>query len=347
MKRFFHRLCAALTPLCLAVQATVGFYALAVPSSYVVAQGQALTLPAPLTAESDSVPVAADYDATLKLLGVFPVKQVSVRQADNLQVLVGGTVFGMKLYTDGVLVVGLSDVDTASGAVNPAKQAGVKKGDVIEQIDGKSVSAKADVARAVEHSAGRVMTVRLRRDGVSFTARFAAVMSESEKQYKAGLWVRDSSAGLGTMTFYLPASGLFAGLGHPLCDTDTGERLPVATGEIVPARIYGITKGVVGDAGELCGGFDGRAFGALTLNCERGVYGTVSALPGGGELMEVAPRQEVQTGAAQIWCTLGNDGVQRYEVEIRRVRYNGEQDMTVVVTDPRLLERTGGIVQGM
>lgn len=350
MRQFFRRLCAVLAPLCLAAEAGIGYYASAVPSAYVVAEGEGLTLPALLTADGVQ---AADggvdgYEATLRLLGAFPVKQVAVREIGDAEVILGGEVFGMKMYTSGVLVVGMSDVDADGGNRHPAADAGIQTGDVIESIDGQEVSTKAEVAQAVERSAGRPMTLRVRRDGVAFTVRFAAALSASENRYKAGIWVRDSSAGIGTMTFYLPRDGVFAGLGHPICDVDTGETLPISGGEIVPARIYSITRGVSGDAGELCGGFDGDTCGRLCANVADGVYGTADTLPPEPTLIEIAPRQEVHEGAARIRCTLDSSGPQWYDVEIRRVRYSGgTQDMEIVVTDPALLTRTGGIVQGM
>ncbi len=350
MRRFFRRLCALLTPLCLAAQAGIGFYAHALPSSYVVAAGNRLSLPAPVTARGARAASAgaAEYDATLRLFGVFPVKRISVHEASDMEVVLGGTVFGMKLYTSGVLVVGLTDVDTAGGSAHPAADAGVQKGDVIESIDGQAVSTKGEVAALVEQSAGRPMTLQVRRDGVTFPVRFAATRSVGEGRYKAGLWVRDSSAGIGTMSFYLPSNGVFAGLGHPICDVDTGEVLPISGGEIVPARIYSITRGVGGDAGELCGGFDGGCCGDLLVNDRNGVYGVAAELPSDGEVVAVAPRQEVTAGAARLRCTLDDSGPAWYDIEIRRVRYSGgEQDMDIVVTDPALLSRTGGIVQGM
>lgn len=348
MKGFFRRLCAVLTPLCLAVQVGVGFYAAQVPSAYVVAGDDSLRLSAPLTAESEAVAAdAAEFGATVKLLGVFPVKQVSVHRADDMEVLLGGEVFGMKLYTSGVLVVGLTDVDAAGGCRHPAQDAGIRAGDVIESINGQTVTTKGEVAALVERSNGQPMTLRVRRDGVTATVRFAAVMSVGEGRYKAGLWVRDSSAGIGTVTFTVPATGAFAGLGHPICDADTGEVLPIATGEIVPARIYSITRGVSGDAGELCGGFDGACYGTLTVNGATGVYGRLRAPQTTGEWITVAPRQEVTAGPAQLRCTLDDTGPQWYDVQITKVRCGGEQDMDITVTDPELLRRTGGIVQGM
>jgi len=347
IKRFFRRLCFLLTPLCAAVLVAVGAYGAAVPSAYVVAGNSELVLPAPLTAV-EAVSQTEEHAAQIRLLGVFPVKEVAVRQANDMQVVLGGEVFGMKLYTDGVLVVGLTDVDTKSGNRNPAAEAGICKGDVIHAINGVAVTTMNEVATIVEQSNGALLDVEVQRDGIAFHARFAPALSVSEGRYKAGLWVRDSSAGIGTLTFYHPASGVFAGLGHPVCDADTGEILPIAAGEAVAARVYSVDRGVCGDAGSLCGGFAGRAFGTLRQNGENGVYGTAENWRTAAELIEVAPRQEVVTGAAQIRCTVDHGEPRWYDVQITKVRYAGDrEDMHLTVTDEELLAATGGIVQGM
>lgn len=346
MKRFFRRLCVCLTPVCAAALVAIGVYGATVPSTYVVAGNSELSLPLPLTAVETAS--AADHAAEIRLLGVFPVKEVAVRQADNMQVVLGGEVFGMKLYTDGVLVVGMTDVDTSVGNRNPAAEAGICKGDLIRSINGEAVTTMKEVAAAVEQSEGAQLDMEIMRDGVSFHARFTPVFSVSENRYKAGIWVRDSSAGIGTLTFYHPTSGVFAGLGHPVCDADTGEILPIAAGEAVAARVYSVDRGVRGDAGSLCGGFAGRAFGTLRQNDENGVYGTAEHWSRSSELVEIAPRQEVTTGAAQIRCTVDDGEPRWYDVTITKVRYAGDrEDMHLTVTDPDLLTVTGGIVQGM
>lgn len=343
MKRFFRRLCLVLTPLCLAVQAAVGVCAAAVPSAYVVANGGSLELPAPLTVRAN-----AKGEASVQFLGVFPVKSVSVRQAEDMQVVLGGDVFGMKMYTDGVLVVGMTAVDTQNGNRNPAKEAGICKGDLIQTVNGMTVTTKGQVARLIEQSNGAPLSVTVKRDGVTFPVQFTPVYSVGEGCYKAGLWVRDSTAGLGTLTFYHPASGVFAGLGHPVCDVDTGEILPISEGEAVPANVYSVNRSVEGSAGSLCGGFAGRTFGKLCQNGTNGVYGTATRWRGDGEMIAVAPRQEVSTGAAQIRCTVAGDTPQWYDVKITKVRWTGDrEDMHIEVTDPDLLAATGGIVQGM
>lgn len=343
MRRFFRFLCVVLTPLCVAVQGAVGFYSRSVPSAYVVAAGGQLSLPPPLTAAA----AKGQERATVSLLGMFPVKEVTVKEAGDMQVILGGGVFGMKLYTDGVLVVGFTDVDSPVGNRCPAAEAGLRMGDLIKTVDGTPVTARSEVAKLLEESGGRPVRVTVCRDGVTFPVTFTPVRSLTEDRYKAGLWVRDSSAGIGTVSFYLPKGRVLAGLGHPVCDPDTGGILPIQSGEALPARIYGVTKSVKGDAGEICGGFDGIPFGRLKENGVAGVYG-VTDQPLQGELVTVASRQEVHTGAARLVCSLDNGPPQGYDILISRVRFGGgDQDMEITVTDPRLLSRTGGIVQGM
>ena len=331
-----------MAPLCLAAQGAVGFYARSVPASYVVAAGAELSLPAPLTAVAGS-----GERTTVSLWGMIPVKEVSVKEAGDMQVILGGGLFGMKMYTDGVLVVGLTDVDGPGGNCRPAAEAGIRVGDLIRKVDGVPVTATAELARLLERSEGRPVTVTLHRDGVTFPVSFAPVLSMVEGKCKAGLWVKDSAAGIGTVSFYLPRGRVLAGLGHPVCDGDTGGILPLLTGEAMDARVFGVTGSVKGSAGEICGGFEGDPLGTLRVNGDTGVYGVMDQIPP-GELITVAPKQEIRTGPAQVVCTLDNGPPCRYEILITRVRRGGgEQDMEITVTDPDLLARTGGIVQGM
>ena len=199
----------------------------------------------------------------------------------------------------------------------------------------------------ISDSGGKKVTLRLERDGVAFDASFTPVKVVGEGSYRAGLWVRDSAAGIGTLTFYNPADGTFGGLGHPVCDVDTGERMSLSGGEIVPARIFGITKGKAGKPGELKGCFDTGSLGELTQNGNNGLYGSLSAYPFGWQTMAVAHRQQVQEGAAQIVCTVDGTRPQAYDVRIEKVRYGGAEstrNLVIRVTDPELLQATGGIV---
>ena len=171
--------------------------------------------------------------------------------------------------------------------------------------------------------------------------------SKVDSKFKAGLWVRDSSAGIGTVTFYDRKNGIFAGLGHAVCDVDTGEELPISGGDAVNAAVKGCYKGKDGSPGELCGVFAPGEIGELYENCGIGVYGAFSELPKTGE-MPVAIVDEVKTGKAQIISTVDADGPQYYDIEITKIyTKSGQRNMIIEVRDKRLIEKTGGIVQGM
>ena len=349
-----------LTLSCALVFGVVGYMGRLLPDRYTVSYGQQVCIgewvqSRPVTLRGDTVrastvPAGGQYRTSLTLGGIIPVKNVTVTVTEDTVVMVCGTPFGIKLYTKGVLVVGLSDVDTAAGKVNPAAAAGVCVGDTILAINGQAVETGDAVGALIRASGGKKVTLRLERDGVEFDAAFTPVKAAGEEAYRAGLWVRDSAAGIGTLTFYNPADGTFGGLGHPVCDVDTGERMSLSGGEIVPARIFGITKGKAGKPGELKGCFDTGSWGTLTKNSDNGLYGSLTAYPFGWQTMAVAHRQQVQEGAAQIVCTVGGTRPKAYDAVIEKVRYGGAdstRNLVIRVTDPALREATGGIVQGM
>lgn len=290
------------------------------------------------------------YNAQLSLGGVIPVKTVRAEVLGRRVVQVCGTPFGIKMFANGAMVVGFSDIYTAQGYQNPAKTAGLKLGDVIVSIAGHETRTNEDVAEALQQLKGAPAEVVFQRDGHEKTVRLTAVMDLSTNTYRTGMWVRDSSAGIGTMTFIDNATGTFAGLGHSIHDSDTGKTLGLLKGEIVPVEITGVEKGSAGAPGELKGRFlTAAAAGDITVNGETGVYGTVSSVQDGID-MELALAQEVTTGRAEIITTIEGRTPQRYEVEIEKIALNASdanRNMVVHVTDPVLLQNTGGIVQGM
>ena len=360
MRVLFRCVFWLLTAACALVLGAVGYMQETLPDCYTVGYGQSVQVGkwvqsrTPLQSENarsaSTVPAGGEYRACLTLGGLIPVKDVTVTVSEDTVVMVCGTPFGIKLYTKGVLVVGLSDVDTAAGKVNPAAAAGVCIGDSILAINGQAVETGEQVGALIRDNGGRRLTLRLERDGVEFDAAFTPVKAAGEEEYRAGMWVRDSAAGIGTLTFYDPESGTFGGLGHAVCDVDTGEPMALSGGEIVPGRIFGITKGKAGNPGELKGCFESGTLGTLTANGDSGLYGTLSAYPYGWQTMAVARRQQVQEGATQIVCTVDGTRPQAYDAVIEQVRYGGAgttRNLVIRVTDPELLEATGGIVQGM
>lgn len=285
----------------------------------------------------------------LSLGGILPLKTVRTVVTDRPVLRVCGTPFGIKMFSEGALVVAFSDIPTESGRANPAKEAGLKLGDWIVQIGQELIRSNRDLSAALQKVGGLAVTVTYRREGVTGTTQLIPAQGE-DGRWKAGMWVRDSSAGVGTMTFVDENQGVFGGLGHPISDSDTGENIALRSGEIVPCTIIGYTKGRVGDPGELKGQFsNGLSIGTIQKNSASGVFGTVRR-GFDGEYMPIAFAQEVKVGPAEILTTLDGDKPTRYQVEIERIQYNTDGDkhnLLVRVTDPTLLEETGGIVQGM
>lgn len=361
MKKWIKGICGFLTAGCGLIMGAVTVLTNSTPAQFYVVEGTTLELNGAMAVtdqknedgglvRASALSAGSSYHATLKLFGLFPVKDVAVNVVDQPLVVPCGTPFGIKMYTDGVLVVSMSDVDTSAGSFNPAKAAGIKVGDVILTINGEEVTTTEQVGKLVEESGGQTMTFQIRRDNIVFDIRFTPAKSVNENRWKAGLWVRDSSAGIGTLTFYDPVNQSFGGLGHAVCDVDTGEVLPISSGEIVPARIYSIVKGVSGTPGELRGGFESGSLGQLLTNGETGIYGALTQKPVNGQAIPVCMKQQVHTGEAQVLTTINGTEPKLYDIRIDQVRYNDSsptRNMVIVITDEELLEETGGIVQGM
>lgn len=289
--------------------------------------------------------------ANIRLLNVIPIKNVNVNLVEEKELIPCGTPFGVKIFTQGVMIIGLSDIKTDDGVFNPAKSAGIKKGDIILNINGKEVLSNEDILKIVEESNGQSINLNIRRSNLVFEVNLSPVKSSSDQMYKIGLWVRDSSAGIGTMTFFDPASNCFAGLGHGICDIDTGELLPLSHGDIMKASINGVIKGEKGSPGELKGAFsNNEVIGNLRSNSFAGVYGELKCCPIQNELLPIAMKQQVKIGKAKILTTISSDTPRYYNIEITSINYNENapsKNMVILITDEELIETTGGIVQGM
>ena len=289
------------------------------------------------------------YDVNVSFLKILPVKNSSLTVSERDYVAISGELFGLRLFTEGIIIVGIDEVKTAKGNISPARKAGLQKGDVIISIDNVKVKSCNEVSEIIEKSSGRVMKLECSRKGKTFETDFRTAYSETEGKYKAGIWIRDSAAGIGTMTFFDPERKTFAALGHGVCDVDTGEILPVFEGDIVKADVNGCYKGQKGKAGELCGVFSSESKGVLYLNSKCGVYGELFSLPETDTLYPVAFNDEVKKGKAQIVSTVDEKGPQLYDIEITKISEENSEDKNLVIkiTDDDLLSKTGGIVQGM
>ena len=303
-----------------------------------------------LSASGKSDSIGEEFNVELKAFGIIPFSTVSVEVVDELQVSVLGTPFGMKLYTEGVLVIDMTDVETENGNVNPAKDAGIEIGDYIVSVDGRKISTNEELGAAVEASAGNEMKLEIKRGGKTKIIRFCAVLSKETNSYKVGLWVRDSSAGIGTLTFYSPATGVVCGLGHGVCDEDTEELLKLDSGELVTAEIISVEKGSSGSPGQLKGKFTYSSIGAIDLNSECGVFSLLKGRLNLSNLTEIALKQEVKDGDAQLLCTVNGETPKLFSCSIKKKNsayLSPTKNLIVTVTDKELLNLTGGIVQGM
>ncbi len=289
-------------------------------------------------------------DADAMLLGIIPLKTVSVSVFDKLSLCPGGMPFGVKLSTDGILVIGVGQVDCEGQNKNPCAEAGIRQGDVITAVNKKAVKGGSEFQDVVKESGGKELLISVLRDGKEYEFKVTPALSSSDDCYKLGLWIKDRAAGIGTVTFYDPENKTFAGLGHGICDAETGLLLPMREGSVFSVRIDGVVRGEAGEPGELKGYFTSGKVGALYANTHYGVFGAVTEAPAGmGEAIPIGLRSDVTEGEAHIRCTVGDAGLSEYSVNISKIDTSSHstKNFVVEVTDPALLEATGGIVQGM
>ena len=286
---------------------------------------------------------AGNMQVSLNLFGKLPVKEITVNVLPKTTVIPIGKAIGMKLYTNGVLVVGMSEIE----GEKPYENTGIQEGDRIIEINHEKIDNTNELIDTVNKSMGEQLEVKYIRQEETKTASIKPVRTQDE-QYKLGLWVRDAAAGVGTMTFYEPSSGMFGSLGHGITDIDTSELIEIANGDLVTTNIISIAKGEKGSPGEIRGTIEGGIkLGDISKNTAFGVYGNVTNTTriknGKFTEMEVALRNEIKQGKAEILCELDNGKIDSYEIEIERIYKNNNEDnksMVIKVTDQRLIEKT-------
>ena len=283
------------------------------------------------------------------------IKSVDVSVLPRTTVIPVGNIAGVKLYTNGVLVVGMSEIEGEdSKTYKPYENTGIEEGDTIVKINDNLISSTDDLIEKVNMSKGEKVEIEYIHDEETKECSITPVKT-SEEEYKLGLWVRDSAAGVGTVTFYEPSTQRFGALGHGITDIDTGDLLNIASGEFVTAQVLNIKKGENGNPGKIQGTVEEQeTIGDITKNTEFGIYGKIQDLSSlnidTSKEMEVAMREEIELGKATILCSLDNQTVKEYEIEITKIyrdnNYNNKS-MEIKVTDEELIEKTGGIIQGM
>ncbi len=364
MKALKYTFCGIYIILCLLVTALcvlLYYYSNSIDNNYKITKGNGFNIETrlPVTTEYQGVRVGESNEINVvgstlkvdvKLLGVIPIKTTTLEVVEETYVAVLGSPFGIKIFTDGVLVIDMESVETTRGNENPAVDAGIKTGDYIISIDGNKVYTNEDVAQYVEDSNGAELNFTIKRDGIFKTVILTPAFSNADGRYKAGLWVKDSTAGLGTLTFYSPYNDMLCGLGHAMYESNTGTVLNFRRGELVGAQIKSVVRGTSGIPGELKGTLTYNSLGSLYENCLSGVYGSATCIIDTENLTQIAHKQEIIDGPATIICTVDGDGPKSFSCEINIGNFSVNdtiQNMTVTITDPKLLDITGGIVQGM
>ncbi|MBR6598833.1 MAG: SpoIVB peptidase [Oscillospiraceae bacterium] len=363
MKKLIKKFTFFLTLSVFTLFGTLTYYSYHLPDSYYCDSDSGMNITfgkiLKITARPENLSGTAPVDkissgttkAQLMLMNVIPIKSVEVQNIDVPMLSPCGKPFGIKLIMDGVMVIKTGDVVCNGKNISPAKNAGIKKGDIIKSVNGTEITSNNELEKAVSDLSSRKIQIVLIRDGKEICTEISPVYSDSDGKYKLGIWVRDSSAGIGTVTYLDTLTNTFGGLGHPVCDSDTGQIIPLSSGEVMEVNICGVKKGICGTPGELQGSFSGpESCGMLMINNKYGVFGTISPDFSASEPIPMALKQDIKTGKAHIYSTLSGDEPEVYEIEIEEIDYNTDntsKNMVIKITDKELLKKSGGIVQGM
>lgn len=271
----------------------------------------------------------------------------AIQTNEEKKVAIGGMPFGIKLFTNGVMVIKLDDVKTGSETCCPAKDASIKINDVITKINDENVTSNEQVMDLIENSNGSPITLTIRRNQKTLTTELKT-REDSNGHFRAGMWIKDSGAGIGTITYFDTETNSFAALGHGICDSDTNSLLPLKKGEILPATITSVTKSTNGKPGSLNGYFENETLGNVLLNNELGVYGKIEGKVEKAALYQMADKTEIRRDKAKMICTIDESGPKEYDINIISVRpFSNSKSLVIEVTDETLLQKTGGIIQGM
>lgn len=286
----------------------------------------------------------------VNLFDTLNLSSLSVNVIPKTTVVPLGNAIGLKLYTEGVLVVGMTEIE----GEKPFENTGLEEGDRIISINDKKIENTEDLIETVNDMQGKKIKIKyISNSNEELTTNITPVKTK-DNEYKLGLWVRDAAAGVGTASFYEPSSGMFASLGHGITDIDTGKLITIANGELVNSNIITVVKGEKGKPGEIRGSIEGQTkLGDILKNTSFGIFGKITneaKLQSTQKEMEVLARNEIKQGKAQIICELENDSKKYYDIEIQKIYTANNKDnksMLIKVTDKELLEKTGGIIQGM
>jgi stage IV sporulation protein B len=325
-------------------------------SAALVSQNSNITLDQGKHSVSMTASENGKNEMMLEFAGI-PIKKVDVHVLKDFRVIPGGQSIGVKLNTVGVLVVGHHQINTISGKKSPGEIAGIKVGDIITEINGNKIEKMTDVAPFVQSAGqeGKALDIVISRESGKFTTKLTPLKDKGENIYKLGLYIRDSAAGIGTMTFVHPQSKKYGALGHVISDMDTKQPIVVEDGQIVRSTVTSIEKGSNGDPGEKLARFssDREIVGNIQKNSPFGIFGEmIKELKNGvmDKPLPIALSHQVKEGPAKILTVVNDDRVEEFDIEIVSTipqKFPATKGMVIKVTDPKLLKKTGGIVQGM
>ncbi len=281
---------------------------------------------------------------------IFSLKPLNNSQKEQKKLIASGKAFGVKFFTQGVIVVGMTNIVSNGKETNPAYLSGIRIRDIITKIDGKEINTIEDFSKTINQTPDKEFIITVSRNNSVFDVKLKPVISDEDGRYKVGAWIRDSTAGIGTITFIDVQNGTFGGLGHGIYDVDTGNLMPLSSADVYLASITGAVAGQKGVPGELKGVFlENEKLSNLYNNTECGVFGKTQEYSS-EDLIPVADKDEIKCGKAQIKCTLSGTTPEYFDIEIVSVYKNSaseSKNMLIKITDKKLLETTGGIVQGM
>jgi len=340
-----------------------------IPQTIEIFQGEEINIPilwgVKISNETKSIETSSTlYSSTFDEIGEeklevslfdkIRLKTINVNVIEDVDVIPVGAIVGIKLYTNGVMVVGMSSIEGEDGNIyKPYQELEIQEGDFITHINGIEITSTNKLIEEINNSSGQEIELTFNHKEETKTVNIRPVKNK-DKKYKLGLWVRDSAAGVGTVTFYNDDTKCFAALGHAITDIDTGEILSTSSGEIDTSRILSIVKGQKDEPGRIEGTINSKTpIGNIYNNTKFGIFGVIKNAENiqldFNKKMKVASRNEIKLGEAT--CLSGIDGeIKEYKLEITKIYQNNNYDnksMFINITDENLLEKTGGIVQGM
>ncbi len=295
----------------------------------------------------------SEISLSLSVFGIFIKKKIRIKTLDETYLILGGDSIGVALKTEGVLVVGFCDiVDNDGNMISPSKKSGLQIGDAIIKADGRKITTANSLSEIIEKSEGKIIDIEINRSNKIIHLEITAKKDYIDDKYHIGIWAREGSSGIGTLTYINPATNKFGALGHPVTDNDTGGILDLAEGWLYKSKISAIYKGTPGMPGELMGQFykTNKHLANIEINCKHGLFGEYFGDYDLKKMIKILPKNDVIIGPAKIITTLDADGPKEYECKIEKInsyKQDTTKNIVIKITDEKLLELTGGIVQGM